>query len=221
MSLRPTKILLVHGMGRTPLSMWRLARALRRAGTATELFGYVAAWQTVEQIVGRLRARLETMADDEYVVIGHSLGGLLLRAAVAALPPDVRRPHRIIMLATPNHSPRLAQRFEHAWWYRALNGDAGALLAHESRMADIPHLDVPCTIIAGTRGVNGRWSPFGNAQNDGLVAVTETEMAGADEWISLPLRHPFIMNDARVRVLVRERCLGDTRAERRETWLSP
>lgn len=205
--MRPTKVLLVHGMGRTPLSMWRLARALRRAGTTTELFGYVAAWQTVEQIVGRLRARLETMADSDYVVIGHSLGGLLLRAAVATLPPGVRRPNRIIMLATPNRSPRLAQRFEHAWWYRTLNGDAGALLAHESRMAEIPFLDVPCTIIAGTRGVNGRWSPFGNAQNDGLLAVTETEMAGADEWISLPLRHPFIMNDARVRELVRERCL--------------
>lgn len=217
MASRTTKILLVHGMGRTPLSMWRMARALRRAGTATELFGYVAAWQTVEQIVGRLRARLETMADADYVVIGHSLGGLLLRAAVAALPPGIRRPHRIIMLATPNHSPRLAQRFEHAWWYRALNGDAGALLAHESRMAEIPPLDVPCTIIAGTRGVNGRWSPFGNETNDGLLSVAETEMAGADEWISLPLRHPFIMNDAGVRELVKQRCMmGETRDERRE-----
>jgi pimeloyl-ACP methyl ester carboxylesterase len=195
-------------MGRTPLSMWRLARALRRTGVATELFGYVAAWQTVEGIVDRMRSRLETMADGDYVVIGHSLGGLLLRAAVAALPPGVRRPQRIILLATPNHSPRLAQRFERAWWYRTLNGDAGAMLADEARITTIPLLDVPCTIIAGTRGVYGRWSPFGNERNDGLVALTETELAGADEWISLPLRHPFIMNDPRVRTLVRERCLG-------------
>lgn len=200
------RVLLVHGMGRTPLSMWRLARALRRAGVSTETFGYVAAWQSVELIVGRLRARLESMADHEYVVIGHSLGGLLLRAAVASLPAGARRPQRIIMLATPNHSPQLAQRFEHAWWYRLLNGDAGALLAHESRIAEIPPLDVPCTVIAGTRGINGRFSPFGDSDNDGLVAVAETELAGADEWISLPLRHPFIMNDARVQALVEERC---------------
>jgi Alpha/beta hydrolase family len=210
MPSRPTRVLLVHGMGRTPLSMWRLARALRRTGMATELFGYVAAWQTFEQIAVRLRARIETMADGDYVVIGHSLGGLLLRAAVAALPADVHRPRRIIMLATPNHSPRLAQRFEHSWWYRALNGDAGALLAHESRIEEIPRTDVPCTIISGTRGVNGRWSPFGNTQNDGLLALSETEMAGADEWISLPLRHPFIMNDRRVRELVTKRCLKTT-----------
>ena len=202
-------VLLVHGMGRTPLSMWRMARALRRAGMTTELFGYVAAWQTVEQIVGRLRDRMASLADGDYVVIGHSLGGLLLRAAVAELPAGVRRPQRIIMLATPNRSPRLAQRFERSWWYRMLNGDSGAMLAQESRVAGIPAVDVPCTIIAGTRGINGRWSPFGEEQNDGLLAATETELAGADEWISLPLRHPFIMNDARVRDLVRDRCLSN------------
>ena len=201
-----TKILLVHGMGRTPLSMWRMVRALRQAGIDTETFGYVAAWQSVEEIVDRLRARIESIANQEYMLVGHSLGGLLLRSAVAALPPEVRRPSRIIMLATPNHSPRLAQRFERAWWYRILNGDAGALLAHESRMAAIPPPDVPCTVVAGTRGINGRWSPFGNTENDGLVAVPETELAGADEWITLPLRHPFFMGDKRVQSLVRERC---------------
>jgi hypothetical protein len=202
------KVLLVHGMGRTPLSMWRLARSLRLAGMETELFGYVAAWQPVDRIVNRLRVRIEAMADGDYVVVGHSLGGLLARGAVAGLAPGIRRPQRIVMLATPNHSPRLARRFEHAWWYRLLNGDAGDMLAHESRLAAIPDVEVPCTIIAGTRGINGRWSPFGNEQNDGLLAVSETEMAGADEWIPLPLRHPFIMNDARVRRLVEERCLS-------------
>jgi hypothetical protein len=120
------------------------------------------------------------------------------------------------MLATPNHSPRIARRFEHSWWYRALNGDAGRMLASESRMAGIPRLEVPCTIIAGTRGVSGRWSPFGAEENDGLLAVGETELEGADEWISLPLRHPFIMNDARVLEIIRERCSGETREERGE-----
>ena len=207
MRTRATHVLLVHGMGRTPLSMWQLARMLRRDGMSTALFGYVAAWQPVDQIVARLGARLEGVAGGGYVVIGHSLGGLLLRAAVAELPTGVRRPGRVILLATPNRSPRLAQRFERSWWYRAINGDAGAMLADEARVANIPLLNIPCTIIAGTRGINGRWSPFGDERNDGIVAVSETEMAGADEWISLPLRHPFIMNDPRVREIVRERCL--------------
>ena len=201
-------VLLVHGMGRTPLSMWRLARALRQAGSATELFGYLAARQSVEEIVRKLRKRLEALAGDEYVVIGHSLGGVLLRAAVATLPAGVRRPRRIIMLATPNHSPRLARRFEHAWWYRTLNGDAGQWLADEGHFAGIPPIDVPCTVIAGTLGIHGRWSPFGSEANDGLVTISETRLATADESIEVRATHAFIMNDASVRDLVMERCAG-------------
>jgi pimeloyl-ACP methyl ester carboxylesterase len=199
-------VLLVHGMGRTPLSMWRLARFLGRAGFGTELFAYATAWQRVDQIVGRLQRRLTTLARAEYVVVGHSLGGLLLRAAVAGLPPQVRAPRRIIMLGTPNHSPRLARRFEHAWWYRLMNGDAGDLLAHPERLAGIPAVTVPCTVIAGTRGINGRWSPFGNEPNDGLVAVSEAELDGAEELIAVRARHPFIMNDRRARELIRSYC---------------
>ena len=206
------KVLLVHGMGRTPVSMWRLARALRQAGCATELFGYLAARQSVEEIVDKLRLRLTAMADGEYVVIGHSLGGILLRSAVATLPGEVRRPRRIIMLATPNHSPRLARRFGAMLWYRYMNGDAGQWLTDEERFSEIPPIDVPCTIIAGTRGLNGRWSPFGDEANDGLVAVTETELNAADELITLPVTHAFIMNDAKVRELVMERCLGEGRS---------
>jgi pimeloyl-ACP methyl ester carboxylesterase len=206
MALR-THVLLVHGMGRTPLSMWRLAHSLRRAGLTPRLFAYATAWQSVDGILGRLQARLTMLAGGEYVVVGHSLGGLLLRAAIAGLPPDVRRPRRIIMMGTPNHSPRLARRFERSWWYRLMNGDAGDLLAKESRIARIPPPIVPCTVIAGTRGINGRWSPFGPEPNDGMVAVNETRLDGTEEWIALPLRHPFMMNDSRVRALVRERCV--------------
>lgn len=186
--------------------MWRLARSLRTAGLRTHLFGYATAWQPVDEIVARLQLSLASMARNEYVVVGHSLGGVLLRAAVAGLPPDVRRPDRIIMLGTPNRSPRLARRFEHAWWYRLLNGDAGDLLARESRLAEIPSPELPATVIAGTRGLNGRWSPFGNEPNDGLVAASETRLDGTEEWIALPLRHPFMMNDGRVKELIVERC---------------
>ena len=199
-------VLLVHGMGRTPISMWRLSRSLRRSGLRTEMFAYATAWQQVDQIVRRLQERLATLARDDYVVVGHSLGGLLLRAAIAGLSRDIRAPRRIIMLGTPNHSPRLARRFERAWWYRLMNGDAGDLLAHEERLASLPATTVRCTVIAGTRGINGRWSPFGNEANDGLVSVSETEMDGAEELITVPARHPFIMNDRRVREIIRTYC---------------
>ena len=202
-------VLLVHGMGRTPVSMWRLARALRGAGVATEQFAYATAWESVDGIVRRLQRRLIALAAADYVVVGHSLGGLLLRAAIGSLPDGVHRPGHLIMLGTPNRSPRLARRFEHSWWYRLLNGDAGALLASEARLARIPSPDMPCTIVAGTRGVSGRWSPFGREPNDGLVAMSETQLDGCLERIEVPARHPFLMNDATARRVILRTVRGE------------
>ncbi len=206
-TLRPMRALLVHGMGRTPVSMMTLADALRRAGIEPSQFGYSAAFESVERIVGRLRRRLEQEVDDEYIVAGHSLGGLLLRVAIAGLASGVPRPRRMVMIGTPNQSPRLARRFLGAFWFRAINGDAGRMLASPERMAAIQAPAVSCTIIAGTGGPCGNWSPFGDEPNDGLISVDEARMGGDEEFIELPILHPFMPYDRRVSRLVMERCV--------------
>jgi pimeloyl-ACP methyl ester carboxylesterase len=200
------RALLVHGMGRTPLSMMPLARTLRRAGIEPVQFGYVAAAQTIPSIVRRLRGRLQRMQDQPSVAIGHSLGGVLLRLAIAELPPEVARPVRLILIGSPDRAPRLACRYERRLWYRVLNGDAGALLASSQRMSAIPHLPIPSTVIAGTAGPRGRFSPFGDAVNDGILAVDELRHDGGIEWQTVPVLHPFLPRSREVRNLVRERC---------------
>jgi pimeloyl-ACP methyl ester carboxylesterase len=101
------------------------------------------------------------------------------------------------MLGTPNQSPRLARRFARWWPYRLVNGESGQLLAQASFFAALPGLTVPTTIIAGTGGFRGRWSPFGGDANDGIVAVEEARLPGAT-FVELPVRHTFMMNDRRV-----------------------
>jgi hypothetical protein len=61
---------------------------------------------------------------------------------------------------------------------------------------------VPCTIVAGTGGRRGRWSPFGQDASDGVVALDEAEMDGPAYLAQVPVRHTFMMNDRRVRALV-------------------
>lgn len=206
-----TTAVLVHGMGRTRASMWPLARALRREGVRVDNFGYTAARERVDAIVVRLAARLAQHAASPCFVVGHSLGGLLLRAAIARLPDGTRRPFRLVMVGTPARAPRLARQFEHQWWYRLINGDAGALLADEARMSAIPSPAVPCTTIAGTRGPVGAWSPFGGDVNDGIVAVNEVRAPECGDWSTVRALHPFLMRDAGVHRLIAERCLGGTR----------
>lgn len=200
------RVLLVHGLGRTPFSLGGLARELRHAGHVPELVGYVAALERFAVIRARVRRRLERAARDggPYAAVGHSLGGLLVRAALADWPAPLHLPRHVVMLGTPNRPPRLAGRFRRLWPYRVINGECGQLLARPEFFAALPPVAVPCTVVAGTRGWRGRWSLFGPEANDGIVGVAEAQLDAATRVVELPVAHTFMMNDRRVRALVRE-----------------
>ena len=202
----PLQVLLVHGMARTPLSLQPLARALRRSGHVVCLTGYVAAFEGFDRLVARVYDRLLRLArgDEPYAAVGHSLGALLLRVALAHSPPLPRLPRHLVMLGPPNQAPRLARRLHRLWPYRWVNGEAGQRLADPAFMATLPQPTVPYTIIAGTGGRRGRLSPFGSEPNDGTVAVSETQCAATDAVIEVPVRHTFMMNDQRVRRAIQD-----------------
>jgi pimeloyl-ACP methyl ester carboxylesterase len=196
------RLLLVHGMGRTPLSLTRLARFLHHEGHQVERLGYVAAVEGFDRIRSRVRRRLETLArgGEPYAVIGHSLGGLALRAALDGLEPP---PVRLIMLATPNQPPRLACRLHRLWPYRLVCGQSGQLIARQEFFLQLPPPPVPYSIIAGCAGPRGRRSPFGQDANDWVVSVEETKVVAADQPTILPVGHTFMMNDREVHAAIR------------------
>ncbi|MGH7508160.1 MAG: esterase/lipase family protein [Gemmatimonadales bacterium] len=203
------ELLLVHGMGRTALSLGRLARDLRRAGHRAQVLGYVAALEPFQQIVARIHSRLAGLAQrrQPYAVLGHSLGGLLVRSALA-LEPVQPLPVHLIMLGTPNRSPRLARRYGRTWLYRWFNGECGQVLGRPSFFDQLPPPPVPYTIIAGTGGRHGRLGSFGVEANDGVIAVSETLVSDMDAPVEIPVRHTFMMNDRRVREVIRRVLAG-------------
>jgi hypothetical protein len=167
------------------------------------VFGYLPAVQKFPAIVQRLTERLAQVATDpDSMVVGHSLGGLLLRAALAGLAPELPRPRHLFMLATPNQSPRLARRFQHNLAYRLFTGDAGQLLANPDRVTAVPPPEVPYTLVVGTSGGRGRWSPFGQESNDWIVSVSEARLSGEDDIVTLPVGHTFMMNYREVADLI-------------------
>ena len=195
-------VLLVHGLWRTPLSFLPLTHRLRAWGHRPEHFGYAAVAERYDAIVDRLVRRLDRLAADSepYAVIGHSLGGVLLRAALARLAGAL--PARLVMLGTPNRPPRLARRLGVRPGYRRLMGECGAHLSSEAFYASLPPPMVPYTIVAGTAGPRGRWSPFGNELNDGIVAASETPVRSDDVVVHLPVIHTFMMNDRQVQEVI-------------------
>jgi Alpha/beta hydrolase family len=185
--------------------MRRLARALRDPGRSIDQLAYVTAIEPFDRIVDRVRQRLASLAArGDYIVIGHSLGGLLVRMALGGPSDSFPPPAHLIMLGTPNQPPRLARRYRRLWPYRWINGECGQLLARPDFFERLPPLPIPYTIIAGTGGHRGGWSPFGADPNDGVVAVSETLVTPEDQPMTFPVRHTFMMNDRRVRQAIQE-----------------
>ena len=200
------RVVLVHGLGRTPLSMVRLARSLRKAGHATELIGYIAALEPFERIRLRVRARLlASAAAGTYAAVGHSLGGVLLRAALADFPAEATLPRLLVTLGTPTRPPRLARLLRNAWLYRRLAGECGQLLANGEFLASLHVPPVQSTAIAGTRGWPNYVGPFGDTPNDGVVALDETTTHVSVEHLRVPAFHTFLMNSSEVQRHIRDR----------------
>lgn len=190
-------------MGRTPLSGWRLLRRLRRAELKTTTFGYSVTFHSFDAIVARLRTRLSSMgATDDYIVIGHSLGGVLLRAALNALPPGVTLPRRVYLLGSPVLASRIATRLQHNGLFRILTGDCGQLLGSVDRMNAVGPPAVPVTGIVGTRGIGNRFGIFGDEVNDGLVSVSEVSAPWLTHCVQVPVFHTLLPSSARVAEII-------------------
>jgi hypothetical protein len=187
--------ILIHGLGRTPASMLLLARRLRAKGISTHLFGYSAAFEGWDACVGRLRGFIAARTHGErFIVVGHSLGCVLTRAV---LPTLAHAPELGVFLAPPSTASSLAIKLSRRWLFRVLTGEMGQLLASPNFMNALPVPDIPLRVYAGTKGPRGRWMPFGDEPNDGVVSVKEVRLGSIPVQL-LPTIHTLIMNSRQV-----------------------
>lgn len=198
--------LFVHGMGRSPLSGWRLLWRLQRAGLETGSFGYSVALEDFAGIQRRLRTRIARLAErGDYVLIGHSLGGVLLRAAVNGLPPGTRLPRHLFLLGSPLRPALLAQRLGANPFYRALTRDCGQLLGSAARMSAVGPVPVPTTGIIGVRGLPRTRSPFRDELNDGVVSLAEVSADWLVDQVRVPVVHTLLPSSRRVAEIILQR----------------
>ena len=208
--LPTVRVLFVHGMGRTPLSGWPLLHRLKQAGLQTTTFGYLTAIEDFATIKRRLVSRLTEIARaEDYVLIGHSLGGVLIRAALNVLPQHVKRPRHVFLLGSPIQAARLAVRMQRNVLYRALAGDCGQLLASPERMNEIGALREFTTSIVGIcRIANGK-GPFGNEPNDGIVSVGEASASWLSDQRQVPVFHTLLPASGKVAELILREIVPD------------
>jgi hypothetical protein len=187
--------ILIHGMGRTPAAMSILAARLRMSDIRPHLFGYSVTFERWDGCLQRLeRFIVRRVKTDDYIIVGHSLGAVLARAA---LPRLTHQPKACFFLASPTQVCRAARNFAHRRLIRLFMGDIGKVLVSQQFMESLPLPGVPAKIYAGISGPRGRYSPFGEEPNDGLLTVKETLLPDIPLQ-TVPALHTFIMNSKAV-----------------------
>ena len=192
------RVFLIHGMGRTSVSLALLAARLRKAGHTTSSYGYFVSRDPLDVIAARFVEHIARHGgvDADFAVVGHSLGTIVTRMTLPRLP-GLRR---LVMLAPPNQPPALARLLSTNPLFRALTRDAGRRLADATEFyPSLPVPQMPTLIVAGTGGPRFARSPWQGGDNDGIVGVDETRLQGpAISWQSVDAIHTLLMNNAEV-----------------------
>ncbi|MEP4888438.1 MAG: alpha/beta fold hydrolase [Aliiglaciecola sp.] len=197
------QVLFVHGMGRTPISATPMLWRLRRHGHCVDVIGYFTGTETFTEIVDRVKRKIQDIAvKGEYVVVGHSLGGIMLRAALQNMPVATRLPNHLFLLGSPVTPARLAQKSQHELGFQLVSGDCGQLLATPSRLLEIGMPDIPKTAIVGTRSFPLTKKYFLDEQNDGVVSVNECAHKDISEVIKVPIVHTFLPSSRKVSKII-------------------
>ena len=189
------EVVLLHGLARTRRSMWRVERALERAGFITYNIGYPSLRYRlpdlaakVEERIARARAarnggaparetagRAGDSSGPPLHFVGHSLGGILIRYL---LVHRGLRAGRVVLLTPPNQGARSADFFQPylSWLMRPL---ADLSVASGIAAGLAPAQGVEIGIIAGG--------------TDRTVKLHETRLDGAADSTIVPCGHSWIL----------------------------
>lgn len=189
-------VLLIHGLGRSKDSLARLERALQDAGYEAVAISYPSTRRSLVEHGDQLDQLLNGLEDvDTVSFVTHSLGGLLLRQALARDSAWRTRIAlgRAVMLAPPNQGAAIADAMQGFSPYHLVFGRAGRDVTSEVA-AKLPSPPLPVGIIAGGLGDGDGHNPLLDGDDDGVVRVAETHLPDEADFLLVDSLHTFIMD---------------------------
>ena len=195
------QVVLLHGLGRTESAMLILENSLAGAGFEVHNIGYPSNDAAPEELIAQVSAAIDSCcANNSRTVhfVGHSLGGLLIRAYLAdGLPENLGR---VVLLGTPNHGSELADLEE------GLPGTMVDLAGPTAQMlgtgpddfaASLPSPNFEVGVIAGTRDalVTNEWLPL---PNDSMVSLESAKLDGMSDFRAFEVTHWGLRNNPEV-----------------------
>lgn len=195
-------VVCLHGFFRSYKCMIPLANVIRDEGLDVYLWDYRSRQKTIEEhadcLVEVLNAIAQKNPSKPIHLISHSLGGIIIRAAVNHPNcPHEAKIGKAILLAPPNQGASLARHFQGNRFVRWIFGKkAGTqLLTYtEEDMSNFgefpPTKDV--LVIAGAKG-SSTFKHLIHEPNDGKVTVEETRLNAPHWHQTLYVSHSWIM----------------------------
>ncbi|MGH8528351.1 MAG: esterase/lipase family protein [Nevskiales bacterium] len=194
-------VVLLHGLGRSSLSMLPLQLALESSGYDVSNRSYPSTERGIESlstVVGEAIADCRYLDAEQIHFVTHSMGGILVR--VYFQTHQVPEAKRMVMLAPPNHGSEIVDAYKDQWWFRRATGPAGQQLGTDAeslprRLAPIP---LEIGVIAGTGSSDPWFSGQFSGEYDGKVSVESAALPEMKDLLLVESGHTFMMNSKRV-----------------------
>ena len=204
------RTILIHGLHQTALIMRPLAKRLQAQGLDTHQYGYRSMRDGIQTNSQRLNKWLEQNhhSDRPIDLVGHSLGGLIIRDFVTQYPKW--QIGRCVTLGTPHMGSICA---DYIWRLTPAMVGKSYLDALDGSVAPLPE-HITLGIIAGNRpyGLGQVFLQYHNRKlrkadsplldeylvHDGTVYLKETKLDAATDHLILPVSHTGMLIDKNV-----------------------
>jgi pimeloyl-ACP methyl ester carboxylesterase len=201
-------VIVLHGLGGWRKTMDSLADFIEDKGGYTVFsVGYASTRSDIATHAQSLAGIIEHLDGiDEIHFVAHSLGNLVVRRylgdstdAASGRTPDPRI-KRFVMIAPPNHGAAAAESWSDNELFSLVLGDSAVELGKGWPEIEKTLATPACEfgIIAGGKGDDRGYNSRLEGDNDGLLSVSTTKLAGARDFVLVPVLHPFSTMNAQV-----------------------
>ena len=198
-------VVLLHGLGRTPSAMWMLANRLEDAGYVVVRLGYHSLADSPSAILEDITGQIEKCCLEKSPrlhFVGHSLGGLVIRAYLERSRPE--NLGHAVLIGSPSGGTEIVDNLESYRWFQWLGPTSLALGTDNTFFPDSKTpADYSLGVIAGfSKTISKANDELLPGDDDGLVAVHSTHIEGMADFALVESGHAGLRYNREVADLV-------------------
>jgi pimeloyl-ACP methyl ester carboxylesterase len=181
------KIVILHGLYMHGVVMLPLGQRLEKLGYKTQVVSYNTLAINEDRLFTEIDEALEEKGN---VLLGHSLGGLMIKRYLASRKPSTEKISHVVALSSPIKGASIADKLQSMGFGKMLgNAAEHGLVPHEDHWLFPQHLGC----ISGTLPVGIRPMLLDKERSDGTVTVEETKITGMAAHVEIKSSHTSII----------------------------